>query len=216
MTDQTSAYTYDTGANANGRLSGASDSNHSLSWSYDILGRVISKSQVVGGVSRSVGYNYTAGHMTSTTLPSGQVINYGYNASGQVTSVTLGTGSPVTVLNNVLYMPFGPVEGWTWGNGTQSSRTYDLDGRIANRVDALPVSYTLPSGVTNLTVAPGSNQITATIGATRMTFNLTSDCVNGLRGRVTYQRRRVRTCNYLGRYFAAATGHGYGFRFSCK
>jgi RHS repeat-associated protein len=34
------------------------------------------------------------------------------------------------VLNNVLYDPFGPVRGWTWGNSTLMARTYDLDGKI--------------------------------------------------------------------------------------
>ena len=35
-----------------------------------------------------------------------------------------------TVLSSVLYDPFGPVRGWTWGNSTLAVRTYDADGKI--------------------------------------------------------------------------------------
>ena len=35
------------------------------------------------------------------------------------------------VLSNVLYDPFGPVRGWTWGNGTLAVRTYDTDGKVS-------------------------------------------------------------------------------------
>jgi RHS repeat-associated protein len=42
----------------------------------------------------------------------------------------LGTPN-VTILNNVTYDPFGPVTGWTWGNGTASvSRAFDTDGKL--------------------------------------------------------------------------------------
>ena len=37
-TDQTINFTYDTGTNGVGRLTGAADANHSLSWAYDGLG----------------------------------------------------------------------------------------------------------------------------------------------------------------------------------
>jgi len=35
-----------------------------------------------------------------------------------------------TLLSSLLYEPFGPVSGWTWGNGTLAVRTYDTDGKI--------------------------------------------------------------------------------------
>jgi len=46
----------------------------------------------------------------------------------QVTSVAVNS---TTVVNNVLYEPFGPTRGWTWGNGTYEVRTYDQDGKIS-------------------------------------------------------------------------------------
>jgi RHS repeat-associated protein len=135
-TDQTITYTYDGGTNQKGQLTGASDSRHSMSWTYDAKGRVTGKSQVFTAVTpnitRSIGYGYNAaGQLVSTVLPSSATIQYGYNSNGQVTSVTL-VGSPnVTILNNVAYDPFGPVIGWTWGNGTATmSRTFDADGKL--------------------------------------------------------------------------------------
>src|SRR5262249_18934331 len=125
--DQTITYTYDSGANGIGRLTGASDAAHSLSWTYDGQGRVTSKSQTVGSIAKTIGYAYTNGNLTSTTLPSGQVVSYGYTNS-HVTSVSVGG---TTILSSALYDPFAPVRQWTWGNTTVAVRTYDTDGRIS-------------------------------------------------------------------------------------
>ena len=56
--DQTINFTYDSGTNGAGRLTGASDANHSLSWVYDGHGRVTGKGLVIGSVTLSVGYSY--------------------------------------------------------------------------------------------------------------------------------------------------------------
>src|SRR6201996_906898 len=75
-TDQTIAFAYDAGTNGIGHLTGASDANHSLAWSYDPQGRVIGKSQTLGSVSLSVAYGYTNADFTSLTTPSGQMVVY--------------------------------------------------------------------------------------------------------------------------------------------
>jgi RHS repeat-associated protein len=126
-TDQTIAFTYDAGTYGKGRRTGASDANHSMGWVYDAVGRVTSKSQTVGTVAKTVGYGYTNGNLTSLTTPSGQVVVYGYNSNGQVTSITV---NGTTLLSSVSYEPFGPIKGWTWGNGTAMSRTFDTDGKV--------------------------------------------------------------------------------------
>lgn len=128
-TDQTIAFTYDAGTNGQGHLTGASDANHSMSFSYDAQGRVIAKGQTIGTVTKSVSYGYTNADLTSLTTPSGQSIAYGYNANHQVTSLTVN--GTTTVLNNVTYEPLGPVNGWTWGNGSTTARSYDTDGKIS-------------------------------------------------------------------------------------
>jgi RHS repeat-associated protein len=127
-TDQTVSFAYDSGTNGAGRLTGASDANHSLSWGYDALGRVASKSQTVNGVTKSVGYAYSSGNLTTLTTPSGQRVTYGYNSNHEVASVAV---NGTTVLSNVTYEPLGPVSGWTWGNSTLTTRSYTGDGTVA-------------------------------------------------------------------------------------
>src|SRR4051812_44173515 len=53
-------------------------------------------------------------------------------ASGRIASVAVNN---VMVLNDILYEPFGGARSWTWGNGTSSNFTHDLDGRIS-QIDA--------------------------------------------------------------------------------
>jgi RHS repeat-associated protein len=137
-TDQAIAFTYDAGTNGKGHLTGTSDANHSMTWGYDALGRVTSKSQTVSSITQSVGYTYTNGDLSTLTTPSGQTVAYGYNGNHQVTSVAV---NGTTVLNSVSYEPLGPVNGWTWGNGTATSRTYDTDGKIASIVSAGTKTY---------------------------------------------------------------------------
>ena len=138
-TDQTITYAYDTGTDGIGYLTGASDSNHSLSWGYDALGRVISKSQTVSGITKSVGYAYTSGNLTTLTTPSGQAVTYAYNGNHQIASIAV---NGTTVLNGASYEPMGAVNGWTWGNSTTASRAYDGDEKISQISSNGVKSYT--------------------------------------------------------------------------
>jgi YD repeat-containing protein len=73
----------------------------------------ISRHAVVRRVSRAVGYGYnSAGQLTTLTTPLGQTITYG-NANNRIASVTVNS---TTVLNDVLYNPFGPIRQWHWGH----------------------------------------------------------------------------------------------------
>jgi RHS repeat-associated protein len=138
--DQTINFTYDAGTNGKGRLTGASDANHSMSWAYDTLGRVTGKGQTIGGVTKSVGYSYTNGDLITLTTPSNQTITYGYT-NHRITSIKVGA---TTLLSGVTYFPFGSVSGWTWGNASTVSRAYNTDGnvsQIATAGDVLTFGY---------------------------------------------------------------------------
>jgi RHS repeat-associated protein len=138
--DETINFTYDAGTNGKGRLTGASDTNHSLSWTYDPLGRITGKGQTVGGITKSVGYSYTNGDLVKLVTPSGQTIAYGYT-NHRITSITVNS---TPLLTGVSYFPFGPVSGWTWGNASTVSRTYNTDGnvsQIATAGDLLTFGY---------------------------------------------------------------------------
>jgi RHS repeat-associated protein len=62
------------------------------------------------------------------------------------------------LLSNVLYEPFGGVRGWTWANGTQAVREYDLDGRILIVDSAGGASYGLDEAgrIESITALSGS------------------------------------------------------------
>lgn len=125
--DQAISYTYDSGTNQKGRLTQVTDDSGSTSWTYDAQGRMLSRQQIMG-ITKSVGYGYDlSGRLQTLTLPSGNTIGYGYT-DGKVTSITLNGST--TILSNVLYQPFGPTQGWTWGNGSFAIREYDSDGLI--------------------------------------------------------------------------------------
>jgi RHS repeat-associated protein len=154
-TDQTIAFTYDAGTNGIGHLTGASDANHALSWTYDALGRVTGKTQTVGGLSAAVAYTYTKGDLTTLITPAGRTITYGYNTNHQVISVAV---NGTLVLNGVTYEPFGAVDGWTWGNGTATVRSFDTDGDISSITSSMSRSYSYDSAqrITGITDNPNS------------------------------------------------------------
>ena len=146
-TDQTINFTHDAGTNGIGRLTGASDANHSMSWVYDMHGRVTGKSQIVASITRSVGYGFTNGDLVSLVTPSGQTVTYAYT-NHRVTSIAI---NGTTLLSGVTYDPFGPATGWTWGNSTTVIRTFDQDGNPYQIVTA---------GVTNGYTIDNASRIT--------------------------------------------------------
>jgi YD repeat-containing protein len=163
---ETVTYTYDTCTNGKGRLCSLSDKTGTTNFSYNILGRITAKSQVIGGLTQSLSYGYnSAGQLSSVTYPSGAVVGYGY-ANNRITSVTI---NGVTVLANADYEPFGPVGEWNWGNGTtlvpnKHIRSFDLDGRntkIESIVGLEPsvIVYDAASRITGLQKLTATNAV---------------------------------------------------------
>jgi RHS repeat-associated protein len=181
VSDQTIAFGYDTGTNGKGRLTSASDANHSLSFSYDGLGRVTGKGLTIGTVTKSVGYGYTNADLTALTTASGQAVTYGYNSNHQVTSIAV---NGTTVLQGVTYEPFSGVNGWTWGNGTTVSRTFNGDGLISQIVTAgttLGYSFDNANRITGISDSSNS-ALTWTYGydtLDRLTSGTTSAITDG-------------------------------------
>lgn len=151
VTDQSLVFTYDAGTYGKGKLTDAADANHSMSWVYDAQGRVSGSAITVGSVTSTIGYGYSSGRLTTMTLPSGNVLTYGYNSNGQISSIQVGS---TTILDNVTYEPFGPVKGWSWGNAETHARSYDQDGRVT----ALATSFT--NGINQTYSFDGASRIT--------------------------------------------------------
>ncbi len=154
--DQTITYTYDSGTNQKGRLTQVTDASGSTSWTYDTRGRALSRQQSMG-VTKTLGYAYdSAGRLQTLTLPSGNTVAYGYT-DGKITSLTLNGST--TILSNVLYQPFGPTRGWTWGNSTLAIREYDTDGKVTDIDSAGLKTYSYDDAfrITGITDAANSS-----------------------------------------------------------
>ncbi len=153
--DQTISFGYDSGTNGKGRLTSASDANHSLAWTYDFAGRVVGKGLTVGTVNLSVGYAYTNADRTGLVTPSGQSVTYGYNSDHQVTSIAV---NGTTVISGVTYEPFGGVNGWTWGDASTVSRTFTGDGLISQIVTAgVTLGYSFDNANRIIGISDSSN-----------------------------------------------------------
>ncbi len=139
--DETVTYTHDCAGNA-GRLCSIADATGTTTYGYDAHGHVSSKIQAVGTLAQTVAYEYNAaGQLARITLPSGRVIDYGYENNRPVSVAVDGQ----VVLDGAFYEPFGPNGGWRWGNSTGTTpnfhtRVFDEDFRATSVASDLPVA----------------------------------------------------------------------------
>jgi RHS repeat-associated protein len=116
------------GAGGKGRISRIADATGRIDYVYDKNGRITSKTQVVTGATnpnRVITYSYNAfGQMNSMTTPSGQTINYSYGAptsSNPGKLIAMQLNGTINLITGADYRPFGPNEGWDWGNSCNSA-----------------------------------------------------------------------------------------------
>ncbi len=153
----TITYTYDTGTNGKGRRSAMADLAGSESYAYDGLGRPTSITRITDGVAYTTQTTYTPfGALEDLTYPDGEKVTYGYDAGGQVVSVT----SPgITYVSNILYNAAGQITWLTYGNGVvQTENTYEATTlRLSTRKTAsgalqnLEYAYTTSGNVRTIT-----------------------------------------------------------------
>lgn len=133
-------YAYDQGANGIGRLASITETSaagpvlQTTTYAYDQQGRIVSETPAIGGQTYATAYAYdAAGRMTGMTYPSGRTTSYGFDGLGRVNRTeTTGASQTQVVVQDVAYHPFGAPKAFTFGNLQVSTRTFDLDGRIAS------------------------------------------------------------------------------------
>jgi RHS repeat-associated protein len=140
--DETRTYTFDTCSNGKGRLCSLVDKAGTITFGYDLKGRIIGKSQLATTLTQTHSYRYNStGQMDQWTTASGQIVGYTY-ANNKITGITV---NGVALISNVLYDPFGPPVGWLWPSATtpalKTYRDYDLDGRMTRWELKNGVSY---------------------------------------------------------------------------
>ncbi|HFX2217928.1 TPA: RHS repeat-associated core domain-containing protein, partial [Pseudomonas aeruginosa] len=133
-------YRYDLTADGNkgiGRLGAIEGARDSLVYRYDERGNLVEQVRSIRLDQQilldRVTYRYDAANqLLEIGYPSGLAIGYPRNAGGQVASVTLAVGdkAPSPLVGQIAYLPFGPLQRLTWGNGIALSREYDQDYQL--------------------------------------------------------------------------------------
>ncbi len=125
-------YVYDentNGQNGIGRLTTVIDASGTTYYRYDIRGNIIQQNWQNTAL---ISYAYDdANRVQQITYPSGRVVDYSRDISGQITGVTTSfNGSTQTLVDNITYQAFGPVNAMTYGNGLLYSAIHDLDYQL--------------------------------------------------------------------------------------
>ncbi|MEF9406922.1 type IV secretion protein Rhs, partial [Ralstonia solanacearum species complex bacterium KE055] len=169
-------FEYDGGANSQptdiGQLTRMTDESGSTRLQYDGFGNLLQKTQSTNanGVTKdqTVAYAYgtsgsSNGKRISQTYPSGNVIGTSYDSAGHIAGLTLTTANgATTLLSKIQYQPFGKPIGWTWGNGTPYTRSFDLSGRLAQfPLGATSGNGTTPNGLSRTVNYDAASRITA-------------------------------------------------------
>jgi RHS repeat-associated protein len=149
-------WNYDSGTNGIGRLTSFSDQSGSTGFSYDLHGRLLTKTQTANlnaiNFTQTLSYQYDSfGRINQMTYPSGTQITTTYGADGRPTELRINGN---LLLSNIVYQPFGEPKSWIWGNGQAYTRSFDQDGRLATHPmggDTRIITYDAASRITQTT-----------------------------------------------------------------
>lgn len=154
-------YTYDTGPNGIGRLTGIAVPGKSQSWaySYDARGNLTREASTLSSVTQNTDYQYDAAdRVTKITYPTGRVVDYPRDTVGRISQVSTTVGSTTTPLaSSIAYLPFGPATSWTLGNGIAVTHAYDQDYRITGYTDTGILNRTLSYDTRDLIIGITDN-----------------------------------------------------------
>lgn len=156
-----------------GRLARIRDESGSTRYCYNRLGQPVRKVQsITSGPTLTLGSTYNAANRTvAMTYPSGAIVTYLRNAKGQITGVSAkptAAAAQVTMVSDVTYLPFGPLNTLTFGNGRVLTKAYDQNYDIDKVSDNSTTGLSEDSTVNvmgNITAI--TERTTATATATR-------------------------------------------------
>ena len=130
-------YAYHTSGSPNvGQLQSISSSAAASSYTYDTLGRIVSRSQTIAGHPDTFTFTNTYflnDAIQSQTYPSGRTVNYDVDDAGRVTKVAAGirTYAGMTPIDGVVghaYSPDGRLRQMKLGNNLWETREYHTPG----------------------------------------------------------------------------------------
>lgn len=139
-------YTYDTEEPGYLYRTFTADSYTTTTFIRNDAGELLSESRNNGPNGMRVSYAYTSGGQISRiTYPNGVTAYYGYDNLGQVTAISVNGGpltSSRTIVQNIDYYPFGPVNYLQFGNGETRTAEYDNNYEIASLSSGSGLQYT--------------------------------------------------------------------------
>jgi RHS repeat-associated protein len=132
---QTHAFAFDSCVNGVGRLCKVTDAGGrgTIDYAYTPEGWLTSQRQRIGssGIAFDVGYSYdNLGRLTEVVYPSGIAVHYTYQQGLLSAMAATVAGTTQNVVTGLTRNPFGPLSGWTYGNGLVRTLGYDDDGRL--------------------------------------------------------------------------------------
>jgi len=129
---------------------------------YDLRGNIVQKRQALGSQTDSTVYSYSlANRLLGVKTPSGTSVQYSLNPDGRVASVVANSANgTINVASNISYLPFGPIAGYTLGNGQVVNRSYDANYRLIDLVSPVLGLHFVRDDLGHITAlgkAPGAN-----------------------------------------------------------
>lgn len=118
-----------------GRLTRIVENTVTTVYCYDARGNVIQKQQITASNTDTTVYSLTAaGRISGIVYPSGTLVSYTRDGDGRIQSISVTpvNGTATTAVSAVTYQPFGPVNGYTLGNGQTIVRSYDANYRLTD------------------------------------------------------------------------------------
>jgi RHS repeat-associated protein len=126
------AYTYDSTSGGNkgiGHLTSFSDESGSTTQKFDSFGNMIQTVRTIGSNNCTTSYSYDLDNrLTEIIYPSGRYVDYTYDSSGYLTTVTTkptSGGTVTTLASSIVHKPLGPIASFTYGNSEAQTRTFD-------------------------------------------------------------------------------------------
>lgn len=155
QTDLNVSYSYDntiSGHKGAGRLTGIAGGTFSQAFAYDAFGQITEKSDQIGAETYSTGFEYSVlGGLTLLRLPSGREIEYTTDSVGRTINLSTRASGGATlepIVSSATYAPYGPLTGYSLGNGATASFGIDASFRLTGLSlsdgtdDLLDKSYT--------------------------------------------------------------------------
>ena len=104
------------------------DGSGSETYQYDLLGREIGLTKVLGGVSYPLTYQYNyAGELKQAQYPSGRAVAQTFDGLARLSQVSTGT---TNYLSNVSYNAASQPTGVQYGNGVQAAFSYNAQMQL--------------------------------------------------------------------------------------